>query len=214
MVRRTKAEALQTRARILDAAEQVFHRKGVLSASLKDIASEAGVTRGAIYWHFKNKHDVFMAMVDRNRLPFDSLAERAEDASEPDPLGRLREFMVYLLQQAVRDPAQRRLFEIMFQKCEFSGENLALLDRQRDACRDSSGRLGRTFRNAIARGQLPENLDIAKSVTWLHSQLTGVIMYWLLDPQVLDLEGAATDFVDTCLFALQHSPSLRNPATH
>ena len=111
MVRRTKAEALQTRAQILDAAEQVFHRKGVLSASLKDIASEAGVTRGAIYWHFKNKHDVFMAMVDRSRLPFDSLAERAEDASEPDPLGRLREFMVFLLQQAVCDPGQRRLFE-------------------------------------------------------------------------------------------------------
>lgn len=214
MVRRTKAEAQQTRARILDAAEQVFHRKGVLSASLKDIASGAGVTRGAIYWHFKNKHDVFMAMVDRSRLPFDSLAQRAEDANEPDPLGRLREFMVYLLQQAVCDPSQRRLFEIMFQKCEFSGENLALLDRQRDACRDSSGRLARTFRNAMARGQLPESLDIIKSVTWLHSQLTGVIMYWLLDPEVLDLEQAATDFVDTCLFALQHSPSLQNPAEH
>ena len=48
-----------------------------------------------------------------------------------------------------------------------------------------------------------------KSVTWLHSQLTGVIMNWLVDPEVLDLERAATDFVDTCLFALQHSPSLR-----
>ena len=71
MVRRTKSEALETRARILDAAEQVFLRKGVLSASLNDIASEAGVTRGAIYWHFKNKHDVFMAMVERGRLPFD-----------------------------------------------------------------------------------------------------------------------------------------------
>tara|TARA_B100000676_G_scaffold231019_1_gene229656 strand:+ start:365 stop:1009 length:645 start_codon:yes stop_codon:yes gene_type:complete len=210
MVRRTKAEALQTRAQILDAAEQVFHRKGVLSASLKDIASEAGVTRGAIYWHFKNKHDVFMAMVDRGRLPFDSLAERAEDASELDPLGRLHDFMVYLLQQAVRDPAQRRLFEIMFQKCEFSGENADLLDRQRDACRDSSARLARTFRNAMARGQLPNDLDVVKSVTWLHSQLTGALMYGLLDPQVLDLEQAATDFVDTCLFALQHSPSLRN----
>ncbi|MED5388130.1 MAG: TetR family transcriptional regulator [Pseudomonadota bacterium] len=209
MVRRTKAEALQTRALILDAAEQVFHRKGVLSASLKDIASEAGVTRGAIYWHFKNKHDVFMAMVDRSRLPFDNLSERAEDASEPDPLGRLREFMVYLLQQAVRDSSQRRLFEIMFQKCEFSGDNLDLLVRQREVCREASGRLARTFRNAMDRGQLPDTLDISKAVTWLHSQLTGVIMFWLLDPEVLDLEHAAADFVDTCLFALRSSPSLR-----
>ena len=90
-----------------------------------------------------------------------------------------------------------------------SGENADLLDRQRDACRDSAGRLTRTFANAIARGQLPKNLDRLKSVTWLHSLLTGVIMSWLPDPEVLDLERAATDFVDTCLFALQHSPSLR-----
>ena len=64
MVRRTKAEAMETRTRILDAAEQVFHRKGVLSASLNDIASEAGVTRGAIYWHFKNKEGLMAAVIN------------------------------------------------------------------------------------------------------------------------------------------------------
>src|SRR5690606_10590111 len=62
MARRTKAEAMETREQILDAAELVFHRKGVSCTSLNDIAAEAGVTRGAIYWHFKNKHDVFIAM--------------------------------------------------------------------------------------------------------------------------------------------------------
>ncbi len=79
MVRRTKSEAMETRTQILDAAERVFQRDGVLSASLNDIATEAGVTRGAIYWHFKNKHDLFMAMVERGRLLFDILSEKAED---------------------------------------------------------------------------------------------------------------------------------------
>ena len=162
MVRRTKAEAMETRARILDAAERVFHHRGVLSSSLNDIATEAGVTRGAIYWHFKNKHDVFIAMVDRGRLPFDTMSERAQDVTEPDPLGRFREFMIYLLQQVVRDPSQRRLFEIMFQKCEFSGENLDLLERQRESCREASSRMARMFRNAVARGQLPATLDVGQ----------------------------------------------------
>ena len=208
MVRRTKAEAMETRTRILDAAEQVFHRKGVLSASLNDIASEAGVTRGAIYWHFKNKHDVFVAMADRRRLPFEALAQRAEANDEMDPLGRLREFMVYLLQQVARDPSQRRVFEIMFQKCEFSGENLDLLHRQQDACNDASDGLATTFRNAMARGQLPAGLDVSRAVTMLHSLLTGLIMHWLLEPSGFDLAGSAPDYVDTFLFSLQHSPFL------
>ena len=92
MVRRTKAEAMETRTHILDAAEHVFHRKGVLSASLNDIACEAGVTRGAIYWHFKNKHDVFVAMADRRRLPFEALAQRAGADDEVDPVSGETEY--------------------------------------------------------------------------------------------------------------------------
>lgn len=209
MVRRTKSEALETRARILDAAEQVFQRKGVLSASLNDIATEAGVTRGAIYWHFKNKHDVFMAMVERGKLLFDMMSEKAEDPAEPDPLGKLTEFMIYLLQMVVNDPAQRRIFDIMFHKCEFSGDNLQLQTMQRDKCRQSSSRMGRVLDNAIARQQLPSTLDVSRAVVWLHSQLTGMIMFWLLDPDSVDLADEAENFVGASLHSLQTSPSLR-----
>ena len=68
MVRRTKDAALETRAHILDTAEEVFQKKGVSSTSLDDIARAAGVTRGAIYWHFKNKADLFDALMQRNNF--------------------------------------------------------------------------------------------------------------------------------------------------
>ena len=55
MARRTKEEALATRHALLDAAERVFGRRGVARTSLVEIAEEAGVTRGAVYWHFKDK---------------------------------------------------------------------------------------------------------------------------------------------------------------
>ena len=58
MARRTKEEAQETRQAILDAAVRVFAQQGVANASLTDIAQEAGVTRGAIYWHFANKADL------------------------------------------------------------------------------------------------------------------------------------------------------------
>jgi TetR/AcrR family acrAB operon transcriptional repressor len=55
MVRRTKEEAAATRDSILDAAEILFAKNGVSRTTLQHIATAAGVTRGAIYWHFVDK---------------------------------------------------------------------------------------------------------------------------------------------------------------
>ena len=59
-MRRTKAEAEETRQAILAAAERVFFKKGVANSSLDEVAAAAGVTRGAIYWHFSSKTDLFI----------------------------------------------------------------------------------------------------------------------------------------------------------
>ena len=78
MARRTKMEAEQTREQIIDAAEELFLTRGVARATLEQIAQAAGVTRGAIYWHFRDKDDLFEAMQARAALPqedvFDALA--------------------------------------------------------------------------------------------------------------------------------------------
>ncbi len=77
MVRRTKEEALETRSRIIDAAEQVFYVKGVANASLEEIAAAAELTRGAIYWHFKDKAELFDAMMQCVVLPVEEMLERS-----------------------------------------------------------------------------------------------------------------------------------------
>lgn len=59
MARKTKQQARETRQLILDVALRLFSQQGVSSTSLATIAKAAGVTRGAIYWHFKNKSDLF-----------------------------------------------------------------------------------------------------------------------------------------------------------
>ena len=208
MARRTKAEALETRTQILDAAERVFHLKGVARTSLNDIAQEAGVTRGAIYWHFKNKHDVFEAMLDRHRLPTEALSQRAEDPNESDPLGRLRDVLIYVLQRTVRDPGHRRVFEILFYKCEFTKETDPLMARVRDSFLDGGAKVRRTLGNAIERGQLPATLNIDRAITLLHVQMTGLLYTWLLLPDSFDLDTEAADFVDCYLASLRQCPTL------
>ena len=86
MARRTKEDAQVTRNRILDTAVAVFNHKGVAHTSLNDIAKEAGVTRGAIYWHFENKVAMFDAMIERLICPLLINAEDREARIAADPL--------------------------------------------------------------------------------------------------------------------------------
>src|SRR3546814_5584646 len=75
-MKRTKADAARTRELLLDAAEELFLRKGVSRTSLEEIARAAGMTRGAVYWHFRNKCDLFQAMHQRVELPLDEMLAR------------------------------------------------------------------------------------------------------------------------------------------
>lgn len=105
MARCTKEEAQATRHRLLDAAEHVFSAKGVSRTSLNDIAATAGVTRGAIYWHFKNKTDLFHAMMERITLPMEDALHQIGVTDLADPLDELqRAFFGCHAQDRVRRP--------------------------------------------------------------------------------------------------------------
>jgi AcrR family transcriptional regulator len=54
-----------TRDALLDAAEEVFVKRGVTGAALEEIAAEAGFSRGAIYAHFGSKEELLLAVLDR-----------------------------------------------------------------------------------------------------------------------------------------------------
>ena len=152
MVRRTKEEALETRHRILDAAETVFHARGVARPSLADIAQAAGVTRGAIYWHFKNKSDVFAAMCDRVHLPVEALCDPERIARQEDPLGGVRDICAYVMRQTVVNPRLRRVFEIIFHKCEMVQDNGAIFERQRQSHKEGLVKIREHLRLARERG--------------------------------------------------------------
>jgi AcrR family transcriptional regulator len=68
-VRLTRAERKeQIRADLIASAEQVFRRRGFHQASLEEIATEAGWSKGAVFSNFTGKDDLFLAVVeDRNR---------------------------------------------------------------------------------------------------------------------------------------------------
>src|SRR5690606_37393680 len=99
MARRTKQEAQETRTQIIDAAELCFFKKGVSHTSLAEIAKTAGVTRGAIYWHFENKGEVLDALLLRAKTPIQNMDDASRADDEPDPLGRLQNMVAEMFPQ-------------------------------------------------------------------------------------------------------------------
>lgn len=209
MARSTKEEALETRNRILDAAENVFHAQGVGRTSLADVAQAANVTRGAIYWHFKNKSDLFDAMCERVRLPMEAMIEAAPGSDDPDPLGKLRDVGVFVLKEAARNPQSRKVFDILFHKCEFVDADDPLVMRQKECYLHGTKNVERLLRQAIVHKQLPADLDVRLAAVSLRASVDGLLNNWLFAPDSFNLAANAERLFDVTLDSLRHSPFLR-----
>lgn len=180
-----------TRSALLDAAECLFQEQGVSRTSLADIARAAGVTRGAVYWHFKDKADLFGAMLERVTLPLEADMGRLL-ASDGDLLQAWCAHLRGALHQIVHDAQTQRVLRIAMQKVEHAHEMGPVVARHIDLYRVNVTQ-GRQILEHVAadRGQaLPASaLELARG---LHALLHGLVYGWLLDPG-FDLEQTGCD---------------------
>jgi TetR/AcrR family acrAB operon transcriptional repressor len=202
MVRRTKEEAQATRTRILDTAEMVFQQHGVSRTSLQEIAAEAGVTRGAIYWHFRDKAELFNAMIERVTLPLEQDAEASGDPSLDDPLDHVRQSFTAALRKTVSDPQVRRVFEIATHKVEYVGELQAVRDRHLATRNDCLAQVERGLKLAARRGQLTRKIPARSAALGLHALIDGLIQNWMLDPEAFNLVKVGRQVLDAYLDGL------------
>ncbi|MGG5290683.1 TetR family transcriptional regulator [Pseudomonas shirazensis] len=209
MVRRTKEEAQETRAQIVAAAERAFYKRGVARTTLADIAQQAGVTRGAIYWHFSNKAELVQALLDSVHESHDHLARASESEDELDPLGCMRTLLLQVLNDLVLDARTRRINEILHHKCEFTDEMCEIRQQRQGAIADCHQSIVLALGNAVRREQLPADLLVDHAAIAIFAYIDGLIGRWLLLPDSFDLLGNAERWVDTGLDMLRLSPALR-----
>jgi TetR/AcrR family acrAB operon transcriptional repressor len=209
VVRRTKDEAQETRNRLLDAAEHLFSERGVSRTSLEDVAQAAGVTRGAIYWHFKDKSDLFAGMVNRVTLPMEAMVARSSDEGVEDPLASLKACAVTCLKRTATDPQCQRVFDVVTHKCEYLGEMEGVMRRVSSIQKGCVDRSEQAIRNAIKRGLLPAHVNARLAAVGLDAMLFGLISNWLANPGYLPLERQAEAMIDLYLNGLKAPPASR-----
>ena len=206
MVRRTKEDALATRNSLLDAAECLFQAKGVSRTSLNDIAVAAGTTRGAIYWHFKDKGDLFNAMMERVTLPLETAFQQAAGRQPGDPLPLLREGVLGALRQTARDERTRRVLEVATQKVEYVDELGAVRARHLAVRQAFLDQMQQSLRRSARWRGLQLAVPAPAAARGLHALVDGLIQNWLLDCSAFDLVRTGEKAMDAYLAGLGLGP--------
>jgi TetR/AcrR family acrAB operon transcriptional repressor len=176
MARKTKAEAALTRDRIVTCARQVFSRDGVTNTSLETVAKEAGVTRGAVYWHFRDKADLFMAVRQQTGTLL-----RFGDLRTGDALERLEAGLQSALERLGTDRQARETYEVMLWKCEYVGAFAGVRQDLMSASTLFLTEATELYAEAVRMRHAPADLDPALAARETLCFYAGLLKLWLAD---------------------------------
>lgn len=194
-MKRTKAEAAETRASILEAAERLFFERGVDNSALDDIAAAAGVTRGAIYWHFNCKSDLFLRLYNEGQLPRVNMTEVDNpQCGACDALAAVEEMACQWLETLASDPQRQRLLSILI-RTNFTGEFLPVLAELQKMGDEHECNIEAILEEADRNGQLASNWTPKAGSRAFVSLIKGLCWEWLLFGKRFDIAADGSESI-------------------
>jgi TetR/AcrR family acrAB operon transcriptional repressor len=202
MARKTKAEAEQTRQDILNAALELFHERGYSRTTLDQIARKAGVTRGAIYWHFKDKVDLFVGLKDEIE---GSAGIRLEDLLQMPvvSLVDIQDGLLRYFRQMEADQRFRRYFETVFFRTEFTDDLLALREQYQNKLHLRQQKDENDLRRLQNIGLVRADVDCVQAALALRALMIGLLHTWLMDSEAFSLTEQGGALLGDFLKSLQ-----------
>jgi TetR/AcrR family acrAB operon transcriptional repressor len=184
--KRTKEEALETRQQILYAGLEIFSSKGFAVATLEEIAAQAGVTRGAVYWHFDGKAGLYSALVEeiQSRSSSVVLSAVAEGNSFTEVLQLV---FIRLLVAVEEDKEFRSIIELGLQQTAGIQELEDVRQTQLQSGRALLSGIASAIQQAADDGEIRSDLDPAEIVRGFLALQNGLIYQWLADPDEFSL---------------------------
>jgi TetR/AcrR family acrAB operon transcriptional repressor len=205
VARQTKERAEQTRETILDAATQVFFARGVARSSLEEVARSAGVTRGAVYWHFRDKIDLFAAVEERLRAPQEAQLIALNRSAPRDPLGELERVIIKTLTQIATDENIRIQMTVVLLRVDDTAEMAPALARQAQYQRRFSDGVRSYFRNVVPPPAAGCDWTPEMAAQVLHALVHGTILHALRFPREYPLQTHGVSVVRAFMKALRRS---------
>lgn len=200
-MRRTQQQAMRTRSKIIESAAQTFLQHGFFRSSLSSVAVRAGVTRGAVYGHFRNKLALAEAIFESSSYDADPFMVRQGSRSH-DPLGHLRSELIRLLHRALSDGEARRFYSIVYTRCELTRETRGIWRRVQEERHIAERRIAAALRDAQSLGQIGAGVDPENQAVLVHACLMGFLLRNLTEPVTKTSDQFAEQVVAYALGAL------------
>ncbi|MBB6428248.1 TetR family transcriptional regulator [Algisphaera agarilytica] len=200
-----REDAEKTRRRIIDAALMLFSKRGYGHTSLEMIAKEVGMTRGAVYGHFKNKLALYSELMQLSQTPLYDIMERALSNPAP-PLTALRSFMIEWFELLESNPQHREAFEILLNKTELTEELSEYLESEYSLTQAMVDGMGRLIQTGVEQQALPADTDVRFQALSAYNLLMGATHTWLFNPRLFAINTYGPQLVDQFFFALKRSP--------
>jgi TetR/AcrR family acrAB operon transcriptional repressor len=204
-MRRTKEEAARTREHLLRAALTVFRAQGYTTTTLDDIAAAAGVTRGAIYWHFGGKEELYTALVSEHLTRAYAVFERVL-TERGTPITRLRGLMQRFLEYLEEDADYRTVLELKLLMTETSPDLAEGFQRMNQRNDVSLAMLTQLLQDGVQAGEVKSGVEPRTAALVVMGFLGGITALWLQQPASFSLKAAAPALVDTCLNGIAADP--------
>ena len=179
-----KEKQAHTRMCLMKAAAKVFAKRGLQHASIDEVAEEAGYTKGAFYANFKNKEELFLAMLDER------FAERLEEierviGSDEAPEEQARRAGDDFTRAVVADPEWERLF---FEFSAYAARNEDFRQELVTRYRSLRGSVADAYRRRAERFGIEPPLSVEQISLMTFAMAKGVALEKLLEPEAIDDE--------------------------
>lgn len=179
MARRTKEEADQTRKAILEAAFKVFVANGFARSTLEDVARKAGVTRGAVYWHFRDKAALFVALSEQISaeagMGGSGLDQRA------DTLAELGLAVWQYTEVFEKNERYRQFYELVNHRTEWTAELEPILERDRRGLRAAIDSIEKDFEALKEKNEVRADVNSRILAIGLMALAVGLTELWMFD---------------------------------
>lgn len=174
MVRRTKEEAEETKDKIVRATLEIFCEKGYSRATFDEIARRINLTKGAVYWHFRNKADILTEIIHRAFLL--SRQELGQQVPELKTLEDLRRYLlceIRLIQQ--HEQYRKFLFFVLFQM-EWSEAILNKVSAElQDVIQSGRNVIKEVLTFAQKNGEISASADIEETLCVISCMWQGIL---------------------------------------
>jgi AcrR family transcriptional regulator len=173
----------ERREQILEAATSVFSERGMHQARMDDIAAESGVSKGLLYWYFKSKDEIIVAIAERmfSREMSALTALAAQEGSAAEQLRACVDLMVF-------DVARLKpLLPLLYEFFSMILREKATQEIMRTMIQQFFADMKKIIQRGIDQGEFRQ-VNVHDTVVALGAVIEGTYLIWAYDPELVDIE--------------------------